>query len=122
MKHHYHSLRLQLLLSVSCNKHRQITDLEIVKSYDRTLSTDTIKKGKLFYPLSLQSVQYVHIVIFTLNEGAFINHFPKDSKTVCANNLQYSNHYVFIFITHPFHPPSSIQQSFGYFNIPVPIS
>jgi hypothetical protein len=107
MEHHYHSLWLQLRLSVPCNKHRRTTELETVKSYDRALFTDTIKKDNLdFYPLTSQSVLYVHIQIFTLNEEAFINHFPKCSRTVCANNAPHSDHYVVRFITHPLHPPS----------------
>ena len=94
MEHHYHSLWLQLRLSVPCNKHRRTTDLEIVNSYDRTLSTDTIKKDNLaFYLLTSQSVLYVHIQIFTLKEEAFINHFPKCSRTVYANNAPHSDHY-----------------------------
>jgi len=114
MEHHYCSLWLQLRLSVPCNKHRRTTDLETVKSYDRALSTDTIKKDKLaFYPLTSQSVLYVHILIFTLNKEAFINHFPKCSRTVCANNAPHSDHYVIRFITHPRSPTfTSTQQSF----------
>jgi len=107
MEHHYCSLWLQLCLSVPCNKHRRTTDLETVKSCDRTLSTDTIKKDNLaFYPVTSQSVLYVHIQIITLNKEAFINHFPKCSRTVCANNAPHSDHYVIRFIMHPLHPPS----------------
>ena len=66
--------------------------------------------------LPSQSVLYVHILIFALNEEAFINHFLKCSRTVCANNAPPSDHYVTIFITHPF---TSTQHSFGCFNIPT---
>jgi len=107
MEHHYHSLWLQLRLSVPCNKPRKTTDLENVKSYVRALSTDTIKKDNLaFYPLTSQSVLYVHILIFILNEEAFINHFPRCSRTVCANNAPHSDHYIIRFISHTLHPPS----------------
>jgi len=115
MEHHYHSLWLQLRLSVPCNKHRRTTDLETVKLGDRTLSTDTIKKDNIaFYPLTSQSVLYVHIQIFTLNEEAFINHFPKCSRTVCANSAPHSDHYVIRFITHPLHINSTIIWLFQY--------
>jgi len=107
IQYNYHSLWLQLRLSVPCNKHRKATDLETVKSYDRALSIDTIKKDNFaFYPLTSQSVLYVHILIFTLNEEAFINHFLKCSRTVCANNARHSDHYVIRFITRPLHLPS----------------
>ena len=55
-----------------------IGHLETVKSYDRALSTDAIKKDNLaFYPATSQSVLYVHVLIFTLKEETFINHFPQ---------------------------------------------
>ena len=123
MEHHYHSLWLQLRLSVPCNKHRKTTDLETVKSYDRTLSTDTIKKDNLaFYPLTSQSALYVHILIFTLNEEAFINHLTKCRRTICANNAPHSDHCVIRFITHPLHPPSHQLNSHLAVSIYLPAS
>ena len=68
---------------------------------------NTIKKDNLaFYPLTSQSVLCVYILIFTLKEEAFINHFPKCSRTVCSNNAPHSDHCVIRFTTHPLHPPS----------------
>ena len=69
--------------------------------------------------LPSQSVLYVHKLIFALNEEAFINHFLKCSRTVCANNAPPSDNYVTIFITHPPHINSTIIWLFQYTYQPV---